>query len=376
MSLRHRVRAVVVALAALATASAPTGLAASPGPPQAAWEQWLHLPGVFDLAGPRADGRLVAAVHGRLVLVGQAGATSDFAPSYSAPDGPESYIALSPGMAVEGAGCSFPRDEVLALDLTRVPAGVARISSNGAVSHLADVTGATTLTGLALDTVGRFGHRLLVVGPAEAGKTQVSGIDCRGRVASIGVVDTPLEGGMAVAPRSFGPYGGQLVAADELRGSIYAVSPSGRLSAVAASGVPAGGDIGVESAGFVPATGVAAAYLADRGTPGNPHPGTDSVLRLTGAALRASGVRPGDLLVATEGGATVVGVRCARRCLAKVVATGPPAAHGEGRLLAVTPTAGRGGGGPAAFLVVAAGLAALAGLSLLAVSRARRSRRP
>src|SRR5205823_5183932 len=108
------------------------------------------------------------------------------------------------------------------------------------------------------------------------------------------------EGGIAVAPRDFGTFGGELIAPDEGNGSIYAVSPRGHLRTVAASGVPAGGDIGVESAGFVPPSGAAAAYLADRGTPGNPHPGTDSVLRLTGAALSTAGVRPRDLLVGTE----------------------------------------------------------------------------
>src|SRR5206468_3686038 len=98
--------------------------------------------------------------------------------------------------------------------------------------------------------------------------------------------------------------------------------------------LPAGGDIGVESAGFVPARATAA-YLSDRGTPGNPHPGTDSILRLSGTALSDARIRAGDLLVATEGGATVIRVRCAPQCATSVVATGPPAAHGEGRLLVV-----------------------------------------
>ena len=55
--------------------------------------------------------------------------------------------------------------------------------------------------------------------------------------------------------------------------SIYAASPEGQLSMVAASGVPRGDDIGVESVGFVPPTGASAALLADRSTPrsGKPH---------------------------------------------------------------------------------------------------------
>src|SRR5438309_10476644 len=89
-----------------------------------AWEQWLRLPGVFDLAGPRTDGLMVAAAHTHLVLVARSGRTSDYAPTYSAPDGPESYVALSPGLAVDGAACGFARDAVPALALSATPPGV------------------------------------------------------------------------------------------------------------------------------------------------------------------------------------------------------------------------------------------------------------
>jgi hypothetical protein len=320
-----------VMLAAAVSGTAVPGTASSSG----SWERWLHVRGILDLAGPRSDGRLVAAVRGRLDLVSVAGKVTRFAPGYSVPAGPESYIALSPGVAVDGAGCSFARDEVLALDLTGGPPGITRISATGRVSHLATATGVTTLSGIALDTVGRFGHRLLVIGPVGRGKTQVAAVDCRGAVSPIGTVDARLEGGIAVAPLGFGAFGGQLVAASEGSGAIYAVSPKGELSTVAASGVPRGGDIGVESVGFVPPTGAGAAYLADRGTPrsGKPHPGTDSILRLNATALSAATADPGDLLVATEGAATVVHVHCAGMCITTVAATGPAPAHGEGHLL-------------------------------------------
>ncbi|HMC43411.1 MAG TPA: hypothetical protein VKI20_10415, partial [Acidimicrobiales bacterium] len=280
MQRRRPVRALATGVAIVMAVMTPAVHAAGPTQP-GAWEVWLHLPGVFDLAGPRSDGRLVAAAHSRLLLLSSSGASSDFAPAYTAPDGSESYIALSPGLTVDGAGCSFPKDEVLALDLRGSPPGITRIGADGSVSHLADVSVASGLTGIALDTVGRFGHRLLLVGapqPPQPGKTLVAAVDCRGAVSTIGVVDRPLEGGMAVAPPGFGAYGGQLIAPDELGGSIYAVSPTGTLSTVAASGVAAGGDIGVESAGFVPGQGALAAYLSDRATPGNPHPGSDAVL--------------------------------------------------------------------------------------------------
>ena len=108
-------------------------------------------------------------------------------------------------------------------------------------------------------------------------------------------------------------------------------------------GNPQGGDIGVESAGFVP-PGFAAggwAYLADRGTPGNPHPGTDSVLRVSARDLRRAGVQEGDLLVASEGGGVTVAVRCKPACSVREVAVGPPAGHIEGHLLAVADHPGR-----------------------------------
>jgi hypothetical protein len=308
-----------------------------------AWQQFVHLPGIFDLAGPRSDGRIVSAVHGRLVLITPTGVVSDFAPAYSVQDGPESYIALSAGVAVDGAGCGFEKDEVLALDLRATPPGITRISSKGVLSPLARVPGVATLSGIALDTVGQFGHRLLVVGPSQTGKTRLTAIDCRGTATTIGTVDAPLEGGIAVAPMSFGSYGGQLIAADEIGGSIYAVSPSGRLSKIATPSLPAGQDIGVESAGFVPTAAPLAAYLADRATPGNPHPGTDSLLRLSGADLSTQGIRGGDLLVGTEGGATVVDVRCSGgSCTSRVTATGPSVAHAEGRLLIVAGKASSG----------------------------------
>ena len=337
MRRRRLVRALAAMTLPFLAAANGTAVAASPSRPVGSWEQWLHLPGVVDLAGPRGDGRLVAAVRGRLMLVSPSGTVRRFAPAYSVPKGPESYITLSPGVAVDGTACSFARDEVLALDLTHTPPGVTRIGADGAVSHLATVSGVATLSGVTLDTVGGFGHRLLVIGRAGHNKTQISAIDCRGVVTFIGTVRTGLEGGIAVAPRGFGAYGGQLLAANEVNGSIYAISPTGRLTMVAASGVPRGSDIGVESLGFVPATGARAAYLADRGTPRSrkPHPGTNSVLRLRGTAVSVARLPPDDLLVATEGAATVVQIHCDRSCVTTVAATGPKSAHGEGHLLIV-----------------------------------------
>ena len=143
-----------------------------------------------------------------------------------------------------------------------------------------------------------------------------------------------VEGGISVAPPTFGAYEGDLIAADETSGVIVAFGPDGRATILARSGLPAGGDVGVESTGFVPApfgpTG--AAYLADLGVPGNRHPGTNHILRLAGPVLLAAGVHPGDLLVATEGGARTLDVTCVSSCTVRHVADGPTVTHAEGHI--------------------------------------------
>jgi len=145
-----------------------------------------------------------------------------------------------------------------------------------------------------------------------------------------------IEGGITVAPSTFGAFAGDLIASDENTGRIYAIAPDGRSSLVVRSGLPHGGDTGVESEAFVPAHGRFEAFLADRGTPGNRHPGDDVVLRVSSEALFAAGARPGDLLDATEGGAKTVAVHCgAHACVVRHVADGPGIAHPEGHIAIV-----------------------------------------
>ena len=93
----------------------------------------------------------------------------------------------------------------------------------------------------------------------------------------------------------------------------------------------------MEGAGFVPAgfSHGGGAYYADRATPGNPHAGTDSLLRLDATVLTPLGVRDGDLLVATEGGASMVDVRCDQSCRVSPVVTAPSVAHGEGHVIVI-----------------------------------------
>jgi hypothetical protein len=311
-----------------------------------AWARWQHVPGVLDLAGPRSDGSLVVAAAGRLFLLDPlSGRQEPFAAAaggYPGAGGGEPYIALSAGRRVAAASCSFDRDDLFVLQL-KPAGGVLRIDGQGHAHGFATVEGVESLTGIAFDTVGRFGNRLLVTGPSR-GATVVAAIDCRGQVTRVTETAPVLEGGIQVAPAGFGPFGGDLVAPDELSGNLYAIRPDGSIATLARSGLPTGGDIGVEGVGFVP-PGLAvggAVYFADRSTPGNPHPGTDSLLRLDSGSLGRAGVREGDLLVATEGGAGMIDVRCEKTCQVTELVSGDTA-HGEGHVLAVAATPAQAG---------------------------------
>ena len=319
-------------------------LAAQPAQP-ATWERWQHVTGIVDVVGPRSDGQLVAVAAGRLLLVARDGTTTPFA---QGPDGfagspdAEPYLVITPDLPVDSAGCSFAHDELYLLDLTSLP-GIARVDPAGHASRFASIPEAETLGGIALDTTGRFGHRLLVTGTRQ-GRTVVAAIDCQGGVTRLTDSAPPVEGGLAVAPDSFGPFGGDLIAPDENSGQLWAIGPDGAARLVLKPDLPVGGDTGIESVGFVP-PGFSAgaggfAYLADRATPNNPFPGSDSILRLSAQALAAAGVQDGDLLVATEGGGTTVAIQCRDICTARTVAIGPAGGnvgHIEGRITLTAP---------------------------------------
>jgi hypothetical protein len=291
------------------------------------WKRYRHIQRVLDLAGPQPDGALVAAAAGKLWLLHRSGAVTPYAPAYSSPGGEEPYIAMAPH---GGHGCRFDPAAVYAIRL-RPPRGVVAISPRGRVRQFARIAAAGLIDGIAFDLTGAFQHRLLVTVNAGS-RTTVEAIDCHGAVTTITRRAPRVEGGIAVAPASFGHFAGDLIAPDETGGRMFAITPRGRVRLLASSGLPHGRDIGVESAGFVPA-GAVDALVADRLTPGNPHPGDDFVLRLRSAALTGAGVRAGDLLVATEGGARTDAIRCTvRGCRVRHVADGPPEAHGEGHV--------------------------------------------
>ena len=292
------------------------------------WKGYIRADSPIDVVGPRTDGNVVVAANGRLRLLSPAGRLRPFAPTYHSNPGLEAYIALA---APRHRGCSFGTDTVYAISLGS-PRGVVAVSRQGRVRPFATIVAPGLIDGIAFDETGRFGYRLLVA-TTNGPQTTVDAVDCRGRVRRITTTAHRVEGGIAVAPASFGRFGGDLIESDELGGGIYAVTPGGRNLLVAHSGLPHGGDTGVESEAFLPARGRFYALLADRLTPGNPHPGDNVLLRVSSAALFTAGARRGDLLVATEGGAETDAIGCAPTgCTVRHVAGGPAIAHPEGHI--------------------------------------------
>jgi hypothetical protein len=327
-----RALAIVLAVALTGCGSAaPAGHDASSARRLAHWKALVHVARPLDLAGPRADGSIVLAAAGRLWLLKRSGAVRPLATGYKSPGGEEAYIALV-SASVPATNC-FGRGAVYALKVPG-PHGILKIGPGNAVRPFATIAARGLEDGITFDQAGGFGFRLLVT--INAGShTTVDAIDCRGRVRTI-TRDAPrIEGGIVVAPRGFGRFGGDLIASGEASGHVFAITPRGRTELVADSGLPHGNDIGVESEAFLPGDAKSSMLLADRRTPGNRHPGDDVVLRVTNRALYAAGARPGDLLVATEGGARTDAIRCARTgCQVLHVADGPPIAHAEGHIAA------------------------------------------
>jgi hypothetical protein len=317
---------LVAGLTTASCVSSATGRITAPrtGKP-ARWTMFAHVTRPLDLVGPRRDRAIVLAAAGRLSLLTPIAGVKPYphgSGGYRSPGGEEPYVALSPG------GC-FGRDTVYALRLTSGPG----IGARGAVRRLVSLRAPGLIDGIAFDQTGRFKHDLLVTVNAGA-RTTVEVIDCRGAISTVTRSAPRVEGGIAVAPPTFGRFAGDLIAPSESTGRIYAITPDGRSLLVASSGLPHGNDVGVESEAFMPRDPTRDALVADRQTPGNPHPGDDVVLRVSGRALRASGARPGDLLVVTEGGALTDAVSCsAEACHVRFVAQGPTIAHIEGHVV-------------------------------------------
>jgi hypothetical protein len=307
---------------------------ASAAPPVGAWRPLVKVPGIVDVVGPRRDGRLVLASRGGLFLLRRGAAPVPFARGprgYPGSTG-EPYLALGTSHAVRGGSCAFRRDDVFVLKPGTAP-GVFRVDGSGRSRPFASLPVGAFPSGIAIDRVGSFGYRLLVTVTA-SGKTNLHAFDCRGRDRVVAAGAPVVEGGLAVAPKTFGRYAGWLIGAAEGSGRIWAFGPRGRTRLLAESGLPAGADVGVEALGFVPRElgRHGTAYLADLGAPGSPTGGSDSLLVLRPSDISRARVRAGDLVAATEAGAKTIALRCRRFCTIRHIADGPPSTHAEGHI--------------------------------------------
>jgi hypothetical protein len=330
-------------VAAALLVGAPAAGAASPTPTTSpavlTWEKWQHLPGVFDL-GLETGGAGLIAQAGVFFTVSRGGASTPIngQGSYSSVTGTEAYFAVSSGEP-QGGNCRFQNGAIYVIDPATTKQVLEVDAQSGRPRPFATLVGVDGLNGIAFDGTGSFGDHPLLVTGLRSGAFEVAAIDCHGDVRIITTRAPRLEGGIAVAPRGFGAHGGELIMPDEISGDIIGVKPDGTTSVLAAYTASIGGDTGVESAGFVPHDffrSGGSAYVADRGTTGSPHPGTDSILRLRSSQLAAAGVKEGDLIVANEASATTVVVACAASCNARLIANGPPPGHIEGHLVFLT----------------------------------------
>ena len=124
--------------------------------------------------------------------------------------------------------------------------GIDRVDRLGHGRRFADLPAGAFPSGIAFDTGGRFGNRLLVT-VLFGNSLTLYAFDCRGRSAAVLQAGPRVEGGIAVAPRSFGRFAGQLVVLDEVGGRLLAIDNRGQSRPLADYRFPAGGDIGPES---------------------------------------------------------------------------------------------------------------------------------
>jgi hypothetical protein len=330
---------VILALlltAAIVPASAP---AAVP------WQKFLKAEGrgrINDIAARNGKGLLTITSGIHLWRVGRNHKQKMFVKKHGGrlgylPDNPkfEQYIAQVPPTHCSG----FSTDDIYGFSGPHPR--VVRVTRKGKLSSKwMKLPGGLEPSGIVFDDGGLFGNRLLVADRDRSTNTTVIyAIGCPGKQRLLVVAGLPrIEGGLAIAPSTFGPYAGWLLGTDEGGSTIYAISPTGEIQTVIVpAGVPEGGDIGLESLGVVPAapTATTAAFLSDRRTPGNIRRGDGLLLSVSWPALQSAGVQPGDVLAATEGGALTFAIRCTPvpPCTSQFVAFGRSNAHVEGNLI-------------------------------------------
>src|SRR6266496_6289066 len=126
-----------------ATALAACGGSAAPAgpPPPAAWAVFRHLPGVVDLAGPRADGSFLVTAAGRLFVLERGGTLRPFARGaggYRTAPGTEPYLTVAGSDAGGASPCSFGTNMAFAIEPGSRP-GLVMISPGGRASRFTDL---------------------------------------------------------------------------------------------------------------------------------------------------------------------------------------------------------------------------------------------
>jgi hypothetical protein len=338
---------------------------------RADWQPWAHLTGAYDVVESAPAGALVAAAHDGLWNIDVHANLSKVArgPSgFALKDNSESYIAVVPRLHVS-TGCDFTPGDTFILVLSW-PQGLIRVDSAGHAGRFVTFNNVDGLGGITVDTAGMFDHRLLVTA-AKNNKTVLFAVDCAARVTTLTTIGPPVEGGLQVAPRTFGAFAGDLIAPDGVADHIWAFAPDGSVRLVAQTGFATGADTGVESLGFLPPHFIedgGAAYVADRRTPDNPLAGTDTIWRFTSDALSRAGVADGDLLLAAEGEGYTARVRCAATCSVLVLGEAANESHMEGHIAFVRGKAAAGGASSSALVASRpATMQELVGLAALGV---------
>jgi hypothetical protein len=164
----------------------------------------------------------------QVLSVDSFGVSRVFATLFTNTAGAEEYIAISPGLG------GFPGNFIYVTQGTRIvqvppftgsPVTVFATIPSLPASH----------NGITFDHVGTFGFDMIIV----AGNTPPTGevwkVDSAGTKTLIATVPgTPILESPEVAPMSFAPYGGQIIAASEDAGggTVFAISNTGTVSTV------------------------------------------------------------------------------------------------------------------------------------------------
>lgn len=134
----------------------------------------------------------------------------------------ESYLAVAPGMGGWAPGWVYVAQGG---KIFKIPPDGSMVSLFAEIPSIG-----TTHNDMTFDTVGTFGHDLIVTGGAVGGNGEVWRVSATGTTMLVASVTEPIEG-PDVAPMSFGPLGGQIFAAHN-DGIVYAIATDGTVTPV------------------------------------------------------------------------------------------------------------------------------------------------